>query len=311
MNVTQPKKIVLAAGTGQLGKAICKNLYNDFDEFIILTRGAENKHGMFHFVHWDAKSEGPWQQHLENATAVVNLTGKNVNCRYTDKNKKEILNSRIESTSILGKTIQQLESPPKIWINLASATIFRDSKNEPMTEKDTDKYGEGFSVDICKAWEKTFYSFSFPATRQVCFRVGMALGNQGGVFPVLKRLVRLGLGGKMGNGKQQVSWIDDYDFCAMVKWAVDNEKVQGTYNCTSPFPVSNNESMQLLRKNLHVPFGLPSPRFLLEIGSFFIRTETELVLKSRFVFPQRATEEGFVFSYPDFDDSIKHILSKA
>jgi uncharacterized protein len=301
------KKLIIASGTGYLGKVLVKKFEAEYDEIVILTRGASRIHGKIKLVHWDAKTAGAWQNELENAVAVINLAGKNVNCRYTEKNKAEIFSSRLDSTDILGNTMQQLKNPPQVWINAASATIYRDSVHTPMTES-KGEVGEGFSVEVCKAWEKIFNSFPLPATRKVCLRIGMVLGNGGGVFPVLKRMTRLGLGGKMGSGKQMVSWIDEEDFANMIAWSIHNPIASGVFNCTSPAPLTNSEFSKLLRKKLKIAVGIPSPAWLLAFGAFFIRTEPELVLKSRFVVPERAQREGFVFTHPEFQDCLEHLL---
>jgi uncharacterized protein len=306
---TNKTKLILAGGSGYLGTILAEYFKNEYREILVLSRGQERTNKNIRYANWDAEHSGAWQNELENSSVVINLTGKNVNCRYTEKNKKEILLSRVNATKLIGETIQKLKSPPHLWINLTSSTIFRHSEDKQMTEEDVNEYGNDFSVGVCKAWEESFYSFSFAKTRQVALRVGMALGNTGGVFPVLKRLVKFGLGGKMGKGNQFVSWIDDVDFLRMVRWAIENENVSGTYNCTSPIPATNKELMKTLRDKMHIPIGIPAPEFLLEIGSFIIRTETELVSKSRNVIPAKAMKEGFTFHYPNIKDSIEHILS--
>lgn len=303
------KKIILAGGTGFLGQAFQKHFSERGDDVIVFTRGSNRSTGKTKFIHWDGRSGGTWQQELEGADVLINLTGKNVNCRYTEKNKTEIIASRVDSTKILGETILKLKRAPELWINLASATIYPHSEKTPMTEADTE-FENDFSAQVCKRWENSFYSFDLSATRRVCLRVAMIFGNGGGVFPVLKNLVRFGLGGKMGKGNQMVSWMDEVDFLAMVQWAIDNKSVSGTYNCTAPQPLTNTRLMQLLRKEMKVPIGLPASAFLLGIGSFIIRTEPELVLKSRYVIPEKAVKEGFRFSFPSAEQSIRHLITQ-
>lgn len=301
------KKIILAGGSGFLGEVLIQQLDDICDAFIVLSRGASKTEGKIKYVHWDGCNPGTWQQELESAEAIINLSGKNVNCRYTQKNKEQIFSSRENSTYILGKTIEQLKHPPAVWINCASATIYRHSETEAMTEEKAE-YGEGFSVEVCKRWEKSFYAFNFAHTRMVCLRIGMVLGNGGGVFPVLKRLTKLGLGGRMGSGKQMVSWMDEDDFAGMVRWAILTKEVTGTYNCSSPFPITNKEFSNALKQKLNAIMGLPTPEWLLHIGAFFIRTEPELVLKSRYVIPHKATAQGFVFNYPHFHQCLQHLI---
>lgn len=302
------KKIILAAGTGFLGQAIIKQLEHEFDIFVVLTRGQNKTVGKVKYVNWDAENEGAWQSELENAIALINLTGKNVNCRYTKKNKEKIISSRVNSTAILGKTIAHLKSPPQIWINCASATIYNQSFDTEMVES-SETFGQGFSVEVCKAWEKSFFNFNLTNTRMVCLRIGMIFGNGGGVFPILKKLTKIGLGGKMASGKQFVSWMDECDFVGLINWAINNNKVIGVYNCTAPYPITNSDYTNQLRKKMNVRIGLPANKWMLNIGAFFIRTEAELVLKSRNVIPQKAINEGFVFKFPKFIDCINHLIT--
>lgn len=304
------KKLVIAGGTGFLGEALTAYFKDKMEEIVILTRGQSKNVGNVTHLNWDAKTQGSWCPKLEGATAVINLCGKSVDCRYTEKNKALIFSSRLDSTRVIGEAIQKCQDPPQLWLNGASATIYGHSENEPMSES-SGKIGTGFSIEVCKAWENMFYSFHLPQTRMINLRVSLVFGTTGGVFPVLLKLVKRGLGGKMGNGRQQVSWIHVQDFCRIVEWMIDNKNASGPYNIVAPEPVRNAEMMKLLRRNAGVPFGLPAPAWLLEIGAFIIRTETELILKSRYAVPEKLLQQGFTFKYNTAEECINNLIPRA
>lgn len=300
------KKLVIAGGTGFLGQALAEHFENDFDKIVILSRGENKIKGKAVYLNWDAKTFGNWCLELEGATAVINLCGKSVDCRYTEENKKLIFSSRLDSTKIIGEAILKCSTPPRLWINGASATIYRNSEDTPMGEF-SGEIGSGFSVEVCKAWEKVFNDFTLPKTRKTNLRISLVFGSTGGVLPVMMKVVRRGLGGKTGSGKQQVSWIHVEDFCRVVRWMIETPSAAGPYNIVAPEPVRNEKLMGLLRKKAGVAIGLPSPKWLLEIGAFFIRTETELILKSRYAVPERLLKEGFKFKYRNIEQCIDNL----
>lgn len=300
-------KLVIAGGTGFLGNSLIGYFGDRFKEVVVLTRHARPAEARVRYTAWDAKTLGPWAAELEGAELVINLCGKSVDCRYTKANREAIFSSRLDSTAIVGRAIGQCKRPPHLWINAASATIYRHSEDKPMTEA-TGETGTGFSVEVCKAWERVFEAADTPHTRKVNLRIGLVLGNEGGVLPRLLKMVKLGLGGTMGNGRQLVSWLHVLDFCRMVDWCLQNASANGVYNCSAPQPVSNKSLMALLRREMHRSIGLPAAAWMLEIGAFVMRTETELILKSRYVVPARAEREGFEFKYKDIDSCIKNII---
>jgi uncharacterized protein len=291
-------KIVLAGGTGFVGKYLQQKYEALGYEVIIISRQANH-------VNWNDNSK--IIDALENATMLINLAGKSVDCRYNEKNKKEIYDSRIDTTKILGEAILQCKNPPPLWINSSTATIYRHAEDRPMTEE-TGEIGTGFSVGIATAWEKAFFDFSLHKTRQVALRMAIVLGKDGGVIHPLKNLVRLGLGGKQGKGNQMFSWIHIEDVYRVIEFVKINENITGVINTSSPNPITNAQLMQLFRKNMNVLFGLPAPTWLLKIGAVIIKTETELILKSRWVIPQKLVDWGFSFSYNSVDDALKNIL---
>lgn len=304
------KKIVLAGGTGQIGGALIKHFKGITDKIIILGRAPQRQEGNFYYIHWDGKNTGLWMKEIEGADILINLVGKNVNCRYTEKNKKEIFDSRTNSIQVLAQAVAACTDAPKLWIQSASATIYRHSEDKAMTEEDIEM-GDGFSVEVCKKWEKTFWEETeqFKDMRKVILRTSMVLSKKEGVFPRLKNLTLLGLGGKQGDGKQWVSWIHEEDVTRMTEWIADNKEVNGIFNCTAPVPIKNKDLMDTMRKTYKMPIGLPSPEWLLEIGAVIIGTETELILKSRWVLPDKLLKAGFQFKYPEIASAINNIAN--
>ena len=302
----QIKKLILAGGTGFLGQAIVDRFSKQNTEIIVLTRGANRKKGNTSYIQWDGKTLGDWTKKLDGADVLVNLTGKSVDCRYNEKNKAEIISSRVDATKILGEAINKTTNPPKVWLNAASATIYRHAEDRAMDEF-TGGIGEGFSVEVCQIWEKTFNETNNPKTRKIAMRISMVIGKGGGVLPVMMKLVKAGLGGKMGNGKQFISWIHEEDFLNAIEHLIQDEKASGAYNFAAPNPIPNKEFMALMRKQLNVKIGLPAMKWMLEIGAFFINTETELILKSRRVVPTKLLNEGFVFKYPTVEETLKNL----
>lgn len=303
------KKLVIAGGSGFLGDALIHYFGNKFDEYIILTRTPHKNTTKVKFVLWDAKNLDDWKQYLEGAECVINLCGRSVDCRYTDENKALIFSSRLDSTAILGKAIAACKNPPKIWMNAASATYYRYSEDKVMTEIDGE-VGEGFSVEVCKAWEKVFNEAQTPNTRKINLRISMVMGKNAGVFPVLRKLTKRFLGGKMGSGMQYVSWIHQEDFCRLVEWLINNKNAAGPYNVAAPNPIRNKDMMAIYRKALNISFGLPAAEWMLEIGAFFIKTETELILKSRNVISDRAMKEGFEFKFRTMEECVKNLEAR-
>ncbi|MGG4127406.1 TIGR01777 family oxidoreductase [Paenibacillus illinoisensis] len=291
------KKVVLAGGTGFVGQDFAQRFRKLGYEVLIISRQPGH-------IAWE-DSDGI-RQALEGAEMLINLAGKSVNCRYTDENRRIILESRTSTTRILGESILECAHPPELWINSSTATIYRHAEDRPMTEKEGE-IGSGFSVDVAKAWEQAFFEFSLPSTRQIALRIAIVLGK-GGVMEPLTNLVRFGLGGSQGPGTQQFSWIHIEDLFRMVLYLQQHPALEGVFNASSPHPVTNRQLMESLRRHMGVRMGLPSPRWMLEVGARFIRTETELVLKSRWVIPERMEQEGFTFIYDTLDTALDEIL---
>jgi uncharacterized protein (TIGR01777 family) len=293
------KKVVLAGGTGFIGEYFNKKFKELGYEVYIISRQKQH-------ISWE--DQLGIVEALEDTELLINLAGKSVNCRYNEANKNEIINSRVWTTTILGESIQACNNPPKIWMNSSTATIYRHAEDRPMTEENGE-IGSGFSVNVATNWEKTFFSFDLPKTRQIALRIAIVLGKDGGVMTPFRNLVKFGLGGIQGTGNQKFSWIHVEDLFQIVLFLKDKEELSGVFNCSSPQPVSNRELMKELRKTMNAPFGLPSPKWMLEIGSLLIKTETELVLKSRWVLPERLEREGYTFTFKSLDKTLQDILN--
>ena len=293
-------KIVIAGGTGFIGKYLASKFREKGCEVIIISR----KKGHILWTDHDQVTDT-----LNNADLVINLAGKSVNCRYDEVNKSEILLSRTDTTKIIGQSISKCNKPPKLWINSSTATIYRHAEDKPMTEAEGE-IGSGFSVNVALAWEKAFFDFHLSGTRQIALRMAIVLGRGGGVIQPLKRLVKLGLGGKQGNGNQMFSWIHIEDVFNIILFLMNHFELTGVFNCSSPNSVKNKELMKSMRAALNVKTGLPAPKWLLEIGAVFIRTETELIIKSRWVQPHRLLQLGYKFRYASLQPALIEILSK-
>ncbi|MFS0576279.1 TIGR01777 family oxidoreductase [Sporosarcina sp. 179-K 3D1 HS] len=291
------KKIVIAGGTGFIGQYIEKKFTDSGYKVYLISRQP-------HHLAWTDR-EGIGQA-LEDAEMLINLAGKSVNCRYNAKNRREIMDSRTETTEILGQALASCENPPPLWINSSTATIYRHAEDRPMTEYDGE-IGTGFSVEVAKAWEQSLFSFELPKTRMVALRLAIVLG-EGGVMVPYRNLVRFGLGGVQGSGDQLFSWIHIEDVFRIILFLQANERLDGVFNCSAPNPITNREFMAQLRKSMNRKLGLPSPEWMLEMGAFFMRTETELILKSRWVLPDRLLKEGFQFSYDTIDKVLGQMM---
>lgn len=302
------KKLIIAAGTGFLGQVLVTHFKDKFDQIVILTRGKSTSIDSIKYVNWDAKTLSGWENELENASVLINLAGKSVDCRYTAANKKEIYDSRIDSTKILNEAILNCKNPPKHWLNSSTSTIYRFSLDKQMDEV-TGEIGDDFSMNIAKSWEKVFFETETTKTLKTALRTSIVLGKNGGAFVPIKMLAQFGLGGKQGKGNQFISWIHEKDFARAIEFVFEKELV-GVVNIVSPKPSNNNDFMTTLRKTIGIPFGIPTNKLLLEIGSFFIRTETELVLKSRNVIPRRLQENGFTFEYDTLEKAFKNLTKK-
>jgi uncharacterized protein (TIGR01777 family) len=296
--------ITIAGGSGFLGQVLEDFFTKKGHTVFILTRTVKRKNDRY----WNAKDLESWTTVLEQTDVLINLTGKSVDCRYTDANKKLILDSRVDSTHALGLAINLCENPPKIWFNSSTATIYRHSTDKQMTEA-TGEIGDDFSMNIAKSWEKTFYSITNPKTRKIALRTSIVMGKHGGATEPLKNLVKFGLGGKQASGTQKVSWIHELDFARAIEFLIENEQLDGNFNLAVPNPTNNKTLMKSFRKVMHVPFGISHPEWLIKLGAKLIGTEPELVLKSRNVIPERLLNNGFKFIHSDIEIALDDLMN--
>ncbi len=303
------QRLILAGGTGFLGQALAKHFQKLGWEVAVLTRNPQAGRTARE-VRWEAEKLGDWARELDGAAAVVNLTGRSVDCRYTEANRRLIIESRVNSTRIIGQAIAQCAQPPRVWMNSSSATIYRHTFGPAWDESGADftptpAVQDAFSLEVIHAWERALNEAATPRTRKVALRTTLVLGHgQNSVFPVLSRLARFGLGGRMGSGEQFVSWLHEEDFCRAVEWLMEHPEISGPVNFAAPNPLPNAEMMRLFREAVGAPFGLPATEWMLEIGAFFLRTETELILKSRRVVPGKLLNSGFSFRFPTMREAI-------
>lgn len=305
------KRIILAGGSGFLGTALARRFIAAGNEVIVLTRSPREHRDGAREILWDAKNLGDWAALVDGADVVINLTGKSVDCRYTENNRRAIIASRVDSTRVVGQAMARCAKPPHVWLNASSATLYKHTFDHAADESGetgaTPEAKDEFSIEVIRQWEDALNEAATPATRKVALRITLVFGADGGVFPVLRRLARFGLGGKMGSGKQYVSWIHEEDFCRAVEWLIAHEDLSGPVNLAAPNPLTNAEMMRLMRKTCGAPFGLPAAEWMLEIGAFFLRTETELIIKSRRVVPGKLMASGFQFHFPQLENALRNL----
>ena len=311
-------KIVIPGGTGEVGTLLANQFHGDGHEVVILSRKPA-KDAPWRFAAWDGTTLGNWASEIDGADVLINLAGRSVNCRYTEANKEEIMRSRLDSTRVLGEAVQNAKNPPRVWLQMSTATIYShrfDAANDDVTgiiggnEADAPAKWR-FSVDVATAWERAFTEIDLPGTRKVSMRLSILMSpDRGGTFGLLLKLVRFGLGGKNGNGRQFVSWIHDRDFVRSVNWLIEHEEIAGLINLASPNPLPNSDFMRLIRKAYGIPFGLPAFKWQLEIATFLMRSESELILKSRRVVPKLLTDSGFEFEFPDWKNAASDLVKR-
>lgn len=311
-------KIVIAGGSGQIGTFLARDFRSRGDSVVILSRSASSNNNVATMVPWDGETTGDWVTELDGADVLINLAGRSVNCRYTEQNRRAIIDSRVKSTAVLANAVQQCRVAPRIWLQSSTATIYAhryDAPNDELTGiiavGDEAPSSWKFSLDVAQRWENAFEAAQLPATRKVIMRSALVLSpDRGGVFDTLLFLVRLGLGGTAGSGKQYVSWIHDSDFIAAIRWVIQHESLDGTVNIASPFPLINSDFMKTLRRTWRTPVGLPATDWMLEIGAVLMQTETELILKSRRVVPARLLASGFEFKFPHWEQAAADLCQR-
>ncbi|MFH5806492.1 TIGR01777 family oxidoreductase [Alienimonas sp. DA493] len=314
-------KILLPGGRGQIGSVLARHFVGAGHEVVVLSRSAGAADGRpGRVVEWDGRTVGAWAKELDGADAIVNLAGRSVNCRYTPANRRAILDSRLDSTRAVGEALAACPNPPRVWLQSSTATIYPHTL-EPPGHTEADPIGNrpnppdtwAFSFDVAKRWEETAKSFEpkLNRTRLVLMRTAIVMSpDRGGAFGVFYNLVKARLGGRQGSGEQYVSWIHDADFCAAVDQLIADDAFAGPVNLAAPNPLPNGAFMAALRDACGVRFGLPATAAMLELGTFFMRSESELVLKSRRVIPGKLAAAGFEFQYPEWPAAARDLAER-
>jgi uncharacterized protein (TIGR01777 family) len=322
-------KIIVAGGTGQVGQILVPYFASAGHEIVVLARNPDPRPEIScasatsgrdsRLVGWDGKTLGPWSSEIDGADVLINLAGRSVNCRYHSENRKEIMDSRIDSTRVLGQAIENAQNPPKTWLQASTATIYRHRFDAPNDDVNGELGGNepgapdtwNFSIDVAKSWERVANEMRLTNTRLVLMRSAITFSpTHGGAFEVLLNLVRRGIGGTDGDGKQYVSWVHDLDFARAVQFLIEREDLSGPINIASPNPLPNRAFMKALREAWGIKFGLTAPSWLLEVAAYFMRTETELVLKSRRVVPTRLLNAGFTFDFPTWSEAARELVAR-
>ena len=303
------KHIILAGGSGFIGSALTQRLLAVGARVTVLTRSDRmTPESGVRSVVWDGRSRGPWADVLEGADALINFSGKNVNCRLTTRNKRELLTSRLEALKVLGEAVGRCSQPPGLFVHCSAVGFYGDSdracnENAPP--------GSGMLADITKTCEAAFYGMAFADTRKVVLRLGVVLGREGGALPVLAGLTRCFLGGAAGNGRQAVSWIHVQDLNRMILEVIGNAKLDGVFNAVSPQSVTNAELMRTLRRVLNRPWSPPVPAWLLRVMGFVIGINAELILTGQRCLPTRLQQTGFEFEHKDLESALQGLLGSA
>ena len=318
MNSEPTRKLVLAGGSGFLGSALAEYFSRRGWQIVILTRKssalAEASDQKIQEVRWDGKILGDWRKALNGCDTLINLAGRSINCRFTPAHRQEILDSRTEATKVLGQAISECDNPASVWLNCSGVGIYNQSFHRDVDESDSDfseaETGASFMGSVALRWEQVLAEANTPRTRKVALRISLVLGrHEGSAFTILRRLARLGLAGRMGSGKQFVSWIHERDFCRAIEWIIQTETLSGPVNITAPVPVTNAEFMRSLRRASGRPIGVPAPALALKLGSIITHTEPGLVLDSRRVVPKRLMASGFSFDFPTYDSALRDLIS--
>lgn len=324
-------RILLPGGSGQVGTMLARHLHAHGHQVTVLSRSPElHAHHPWRTLAWNGRTPGPWTSELHTANAVIHLSGRSVNCRYTPENRAAIYNSRTEPTLLLGRLIADSPTPPSLWLNASTSTFYRHALDRPQDEF-TGELGDrphergtrepadlpetwSFSIDVAHRWEEALAAIPTRHTRKIRLRSSMVMSpDEGGVFSVMSKLARLGLGGSQGSGKQFVSWIHEADLCRAVDLLLEHPEItdetSGVVNLSAPGPLPNRDFLRILRRAWHQTIGLPGPRLALELGAIAMQTETELILKSRWVLPTLLRRHGFQFQFPSWAEAAPALVA--
>lgn len=297
--------IVIAGGSGFIGEAISNHYLTNGYEVVVLTRGETQLKNNINYQHWDGKTVGEWKKTIDCAKALINLSGKSINCRFTDENKKALINSRVNTTKTLLEAVKGITTPPEIWLN-ASAGAMYCAGEEPNDENESD-FSDSFLSKMALAWEEAFYKGDLPNTRRVSMRISLILGKHGGVFPVFKKITSFYLGGKAGSGKQVMSWMHIEDTIRAIDFIIKNN-ISGPVNFSSNNPKSNKAFMKIFREAMNISIGIPAPAFGIKFFSKFIGADSSLLLDSVNFIPKKLNDKGFKFKYDQLSNALSNLV---
>ena len=307
--LTSTRRVVIAGGTGFLGRNLAAHLTDSGWHVLVLSRNAPADAIRWHHAPWDARTPGEWVRYLDGADAVVNLVGRTVDGVKTPDHCDEILRSRVESTTVLGRALRTVTNLPRVWVQMATAHVYGDP---PVAVCDEDSpFGYGLAPFVGQAWEDALQREAPAQIRKVVLRTSFVLGKSGGALPKLAGLVRVGLGGTVGSGRQGISWIHEHDMNRLFARAIDDQQMSGAYIATAPTPVTNAEFMRELRRALRMPVGLPAMGWMVRAAAPLLRTDPELALFGRFCVSRRLREQGFEFQFPDVRTALADLYSSA
>ncbi len=296
---------MIAGGSGFIGSALASDWLAQNAEVVVLTRSPRARKDGATEVEWNGTQLGEWIKYLDGAEAVINLTGKNINCRHTPENVRALTESRVNSVRVLALAMEHVTAPPPVWIQ-ASAVGFYGIRDDKVLDENS-LNGNSIQADICRQWESAFQSAKTPKTRKVMLRIGFVLGRDGGALPILARMTKLFLGGSAGNGQQYISWIHARDLTRMLCDSVKREEWTGTFNATAPNPAMNADFMLQLRRTLHRPWSPPAPAWAVKLGAWLMNSDPSLALDGCRVMPKRTMEAGFQFQFPQLGPALKDI----
>jgi uncharacterized protein (TIGR01777 family) len=308
-------KVVIPGGTGQLGTILRRALSAAGHDVVVLTRRPVRAGE----IGWDGVTLGRWAEAVNGSDLVVNLAGRSVSCRYSPVTLQAMMDSRVQSARVVGEAIAAASRPPRAWLQMSTATIYAhrfDAPNDEATgtiggaEAGVPRYWE-YSVRIARRWEQELDRARTPQTRRVALRSAIVMSpDRGGAFDVLLWLARLGLGGPVAGGEQYVSWIHDQDFVRAIEFLAGREDLAGPVNLAAPLPLPQRAFMRALRGAWGTPAGLPASRWMAELGAIALRSDTELLLKSRRVVPGRLLDAGFGFRYGTWPDAAADLVRR-
>lgn len=315
------RKVVIPGGTGHLGRILCRYFHGAGDHVTVLGRSAPERARRdlapgVNYARWNGRDPGAWCAAIDGADVVVNLAGRTVDCRYNKTNLQEMLSSRVDSARAVGAAIESAAAPPALWLQMSTATVYAHTHG-PANDEASGVIGGrepgvpsywGFSVHIAEEWERMQREAKTPATRKVALRTAMVMSaERGGPFATMRRLARCGLGGSIAGGKMFMSWIHERDFVRATEHVIQEASTEGPVNFAAPTPLPQKEFMGELRRALGVPLGLPAAAWMIGLGAILLRTDPELILKSRRVVSGRLRDSGFEFEFADWSSAVRDL----